>query len=265
MISEKAVLHVNAEPILGSVLQREMTRLRAEFEATGVPLSLEDRMGLRDNALEILIERALLLQEARRMGFGPTDEQVSQTIDALAPRADGVSGCRAGMDTPELMSEIRRRIMTDRLVEHWQSGVSKPRISEVRDYYRKNRHQFQAPEMVNGAHIVRHLDPDRADDQIRSEVEGLRDRVLQGETFGEVATAHSDCRENGGDLGWFARGLMVDEFDDVVFHATAGQLTPVFRTRFGFHFALIRKRRPAGILDFEEVRNEIEQNLWLGR
>jgi parvulin-like peptidyl-prolyl isomerase len=169
------------------------------------------------------------------------------------------------MDTPESRAEIARRIMIDHLVEHWRAGVPKPRISEVRDYYRKHRKQFQAPEMVNGAHIVRNPGPNRTEDESRSQVERLRIRVLQGEAFGEVAAAHSDCPENGGDLGWFARGLMVEEFDDAVFLATPGELTPVFRTRFGFHFALIRKRRPAGILDFEEVRNEIEQTLWLGR
>ena len=262
---DKTVLIVNGEPVPGSLLQSEMTRLRAVEEAGGFPLSLEDRLGLKSRALEILIERTLLLQEARRRRFEPSDEQILLTMQALAPRGDGVAGCRAGMDTPESRTEIAQRMMIDRLVEHWRSEVPKPRISEVRDYYRKQRNQLQAPEMVNGSHIVRNMEPNGDEDQTCSEVGQLRDRVLNGEDFGEVATAHSDCPENAGDLGWFARGLMVEEFDDVVFQTTPGQLTPVFRTRFGFHFALVRKRRPAGILEFEDVRSDIERNLWLAR
>ena len=54
----------------------------------------------------------------------------------------------------------------------------------------------------------------------------LKDRIDAGEDFGEVAKAHSSCpsKAQGGDLGQFGPGMMVKEFDEVVFKADVNTL-----------------------------------------
>jgi parvulin-like peptidyl-prolyl isomerase len=54
---------------------------------------------------------------------------------------------------------------------------------------------------------------------------------------------------------------MVEEFEDVVFNLGQGQVSDVFRTRFGFHIAKVYDRRPASIPPLEEVRKHIVDNL----
>jgi parvulin-like peptidyl-prolyl isomerase len=259
------MLYINEDSIGTEELRSEMARLRRQLEAERGPLEMEERLHLRTEALDILIERTLLIQEARRLQLTPSEDEVRQTMASLVPRFDGVAGCRAGMDTPESRLDIARRMTIDRVVGHWRSAVRHVKVAESREFYRKNRTQFHTPEMVNAAHIVRNLQPDRGAEQAQAEVEELRSRVVAGEAFGEVAKRESDCPESGGELGWCARGVMVEEFDDVVFRAAPGTLTPVFRTRFGFHFALVRERRAAGIPAFGEVRTEIERRLALTR
>ena len=73
----------------------------------------------------------------------------------------------------------------------------------------------------------------------------------------EVADRHSDCAGNGGDLGWFPRGEMVDEFDAVVFALRVGAISDIFRTPFGFHIATVLERKPAGVRPFKEVETDI--------
>jgi len=69
-----------------------------------------------------------------------------------------------------------------------------------------------------------------------------------------LAEKYSDCPENGGDLGYITKGQMVEEFDDVVFNLGVGQVSDVFRTRFGFHIAKVYDRKPAVVRSMEEVK-----------
>ena len=65
----------------------------------------------------------------------------------------------------------------------------------------------------------------------------LKDKIEAGEDFGDVARAHSNCpsKAQGGDLGQFGPGMMVKEFDDVVFSADVNTLQGPVKTQFGYH------------------------------
>src|SRR2546430_13713983 len=72
-----------------------------------------------------------------------------------------------------------------------------------------------------------------------------------GATFADVAkkySADSVSREQGGVLGWFRRGVMVKEFEDVAFRLRPGAISDVVRTEFGFHIIQVERAQPAEIL-----------------
>ena len=77
----------------------------------------------------------------------------------------------------------------------------------------------------------------------------------------ELAQQHSDCPENGGDLGYFARGQMVPEFEDVVFNLQTGEISNIFQTDFGFHIAKLTDRRGPSPRTLAEVRDSIAEEL----
>ena len=54
---------------------------------------------------------------------------------------------------------------------------------------------------------------------------------------------------------------MVDEFDRVVFGMQPGEVSPPFKTTFGYHIAKVYARRPAGYLGFQDVREHIEKTM----
>jgi parvulin-like peptidyl-prolyl isomerase len=80
-----------------------------------------------------------------------------------------------------------------------------------------------------------------------------------------VADEHSDCPGQGGDLGFFARGAMVPEFEQVVFSLSPGQISRPFRTPFGYHVARLIELRPARVLTFPEVRDQIAEMLYTAK
>ena len=81
---------------------------------------------------------------------------------------------------------------------------------------------------------------------VDSEVECLRlkERINAGEDFSEVAQAHSSCpsKAQGGDLGEFGPGMMVKEFDEVVFSAEVNTLQGPIKTQFGYHLLEVTSR-----------------------
>ena len=253
-------IEVNGEMISNAEIRAEVAQLRMEREQAGEEASLEERMALRDEAVRGLVERTILLQEARRLQFIPTEEEVERLAESLAPRGDGVSGCRAGADMEDLRRAAERRLLIEGLLRFWCAEVRPPSEAAVSRMYRENRERFAVPESVWVSHIVKNFDGENRAEQ-RERVERLRERLVAGEDFETLASAESDCPEDGGDLGWIARGMMVEEFEDVVFAATPGVLTDVFETRFGAHVALVRERRPAGIPPFDEVADLIREQM----
>lgn len=84
-------------------------------------------------------------------------------------------------------------------------------------------------------HIL--VDSEEACAALKSEIEG-------GADFAEIARAHSNCPsgQRGGDLGTFGRGMMVPEFDEVVFSAEVGTVQGPVQTQFGYHLIEVTSR-----------------------
>ncbi|GIU36288.1 peptidylprolyl isomerase [Shewanella colwelliana] len=74
--------------------------------------------------------------------------------------------------------------------------------------------------------------------------EQLKQQILEGADFGEVAKANSSCPSGaqGGDLGSFGPGMMVREFDEVVFSAPLNEVQGPVKTQFGYHLLEVTSR-----------------------
>jgi peptidyl-prolyl cis-trans isomerase C len=74
--------------------------------------------------------------------------------------------------------------------------------------------------------------------------EELKNKILGGSDFAEVAREHSSCPSSaqGGDLGEFGPGQMVKEFDEVVFSAELNTVQGPVQTQFGYHLLEVTER-----------------------
>lgn len=74
--------------------------------------------------------------------------------------------------------------------------------------------------------------------------EDLKDQIANGTDFGDVAKQHSKCPSgaSGGDLGEFGPGMMVKEFDEVVFSAPINEVQGPVKTQFGYHLLEVTSR-----------------------
>ncbi len=109
-------------------------------------------------------------------------------------------------------------------------------------------------EQVHAAHILVSVAQDAsAEDKAaaRAKIDAALQEIKDGKDFAEVAKAVSDdsTAGAGGDLGWFGRGRMVKEFEDVAFSLEPGQVSDVVETQFGYHIIKVLEKDPARPLE----------------
>ena len=138
---------------------------------------------------------------------------------------------------------------------------------EIQKYYEENSQLFARPEQRRASHILIQVPPDADEatvEKARAQAESLASRARSGESFATLAATYSDdpgSKDKGGDLGWFARGRMVPEFDDAVFGMEKGAIEGPVRTPFGFHVIQLVDIREPGTRPLEEVREQISGQL----
>lgn len=91
----------------------------------------------------------------------------------------------------------------------------------------------------------------------------LRAELEAGAEFAALAQEHSTgpSGANGGDLGWFAQGTMVAEFEEAVAALESGELSKPVETQFGWHLLRLEDSRTEEVPSFEDVRADLSQSL----
>lgn len=254
------LIEVNGEPIFAQEIRTRVSFLRAQAESKAHrDLSPDERFALRPEAIQDLVDRLIMRQEAIRLKLQPTDAEIDAALEATAPKYDGTAGCRADADNLESREDITSRLLVDRLLARWFGAIRQPKSTEVREFYNRNHQALWSPEMIAASHIVR---AGEEGEDVEATLSKTREEILAGAGFTETAARVSDCPEKGGDLGYFPRGVMVDEFDEVAFATPVGEITKPFKTQFGWHIVLIRDRRPEGVPPIETVAVQIAQRIY---
>jgi len=129
--------------------------------------------------------------------------------------------------------------------------------------YNERSETYVKPEQRHARHILIQLpqDADAASDAAaRQKAEDAIKRIKGGEAFDAVAREVSDdpgSAANGGDLGFFSRGLMTPAFEEVAFSLPVGQLSEPVRSPFGYHVIEVLEIEPETATPLAEVRDEL--------
>ena len=126
---------------------------------------------------------------------------------------------------------------------------------EVRDFFETNKNAFGENESVSASHIL-------VGDL--SKAENLYEKIQNGEDFATLAKENSTCPSsaNGGDLGYFGRGQMVKEFEDMAFSLEVGAVSKPVKTQFGYHLILLNDKKSDKAKNFEDIKDELKESLF---
>jgi peptidyl-prolyl cis-trans isomerase C len=247
LIAAASVFALIAEPAAGRA------QSAAETPAGDVVVAKVD--GETVHLSELMAAYGQLPAQAQQMGIEAVYPFLLDRV--IDERLLGIAAAKAvPADDPELqeqMDQLRQRVtMQVYFNRELEEKVTEERIREGYDQFLKDN---PPTEEVHARHIL--LETEDKAKEVLTEIQG-------GKDFAEAAKEHSTgpSGPNGGDLGYFGADAMVKPFADAAFAMQTGDVSsaPV-QTEFGWHLIKLEDRRETAQPAFEEMREQISQEL----
>ena len=247
------VATVDGMPIYLEEFRTEFKRSRLDGK-DGSPSVASDQAQKRA-LLDNLLERRLTVREAENKNTLVSIEEVEHAYQRSREswKAEEFDDVLRGKDltVAELKQAFREMLLIKRYFrEHVFSRVAVT-DSQIEDYVESHPELHVQQEQVRARHLVV--------GSKEKALEIVRD-LRRGELFEDLALKHSLGPEgkNGGDLGFFVRGVMPSIFDDVCFSLREKQVSDIVESSYGFHLFQLIGRRAERMKGADQVRDEAE-------
>jgi len=223
----------------------------------------EIQQGLRKQLTEEFVMRTVLTNEANRQKIVATDKEIQTAMNQLKanlPPDKKIEDFLKENNIPR--EDIVLGIRIKKMVEKEAGSKTKATPKEISTFYDENKDKFTTEENVHVRHILIMIDA-KDDEKVKADkkakIEKLREQIVGGADFAEVARNNSDCpsKENGGDLGDIKRGQTVKPFEDAAFSQEKNAIGPVVTTEFGHHVIQVLEHKPAKTVKLDEVKDKI--------
>lgn len=249
-----SVALVNGEPVSSADFQRELRQSRAEGGEGEAPVDL-----LKKRVLEDLVDRTLLLQQARARSVTVGQDQVERAFLRLRSEYPGTHFddllAQERLSAAELKARLKEQLTVEKLFSDEVYPQVQATEDEIQRYYVDHAADFEQPERVRVLQVVV---------AAKEEAQKIRDELRRNpQRFADVARRASIAPEgkNGGDLGYFGKGSGMPEVFDVCFRLPLNAISEVTPSPYGFHVFKVVDRKPAGKRPFDHVRAEIAQKI----
>lgn len=171
----------------------------------------------------------------------------------------GNLGWRKQGELPSLFSEEVPKLAIGEVSKVLRSGSGFHLVKLVD----KKSEEIHLVKQTLARHILIKTNELTTDKDAEKRLNQLRERVLNGDDFAELARAHSDDTGSaieGGSLGWSSKGAMVPEFEEKMDALSAGEVGDIFKSRFGWHLIQVNERRERNMAE-EYKRGKARQQI----
>ncbi|MBM4182687.1 MAG: hypothetical protein FJ207_00515 [Gemmatimonadetes bacterium] len=262
-VVDRIIAVVGDSVVLQTQVMEEIQRLQLADPETPRQTDPDFEAFFRD-VLDTWVDRLVVLQAAAQDSLIEPDEpaidrQISERIDGLALQFGGMPALQIALQAEgwtlgeyrEFLRQDARQLQIFQLYfQRRQQGARPVEVTEedlVERFQAASTQLEQRPRLLTFRQVVvRPTASDSAKAQARAEAEVLLERVIGGEDFVTLARENSDdvgTAPLGGDLGWFRRGQMVEEFEDAAFGLPPGSVSRVVESVFGFHIIKVERVR----------------------
>lgn len=271
---DQVLATVDTEAILQSELMMEIAPRLAELQSTAADAVSFQKAAdaLMGEALEQAIDAKLLLREALRAGIEIEEKRIDEQLAEFKKLYDSPEQFTkeleaAGETLGDLRVRIRKQSMARAMAVRKQSEFEKQVVvseSDLAQYFEDHKDEFARPERVRVSQIF--LPATAGADEravAKARMEEILSELKQGGDFAAVAKAYSKGPEaqQGGAIGWVARGDLVESLEDAAFALPTAGLSDVLESPGGYHILRVDERQEAGQATLEDVRKDIEPRL----
>ncbi|MBI4653383.1 MAG: peptidylprolyl isomerase [Nitrospirae bacterium] len=225
----------SSSSVIATIDGTKITKKGFLDEFNRLPEWARDRFQGKEGKAEFLnelIKKELLYKEAEKMGLH-RDKELKERIE-----------------------EFRKMwLITNLLKKEVEEKAKAIDDKEIKGFYDKNPNEFVAGAEVKASHILVATE---------AEAKDILEKLKKGGDFSKLAKAFSKDKGSavkGGDLGFFKRGAMVPEFEQVAFRLKIGEISDPVGSSFGYHIIKVTERKEGKKLEFEQVKDAIKGRL----
>ncbi|MBL8313033.1 MAG: peptidylprolyl isomerase [Rubrivivax sp.] len=207
-----------------------------------------------------VINRVLLLAEARRRGIQPDAARIQQTIAGYDAQYKTSANWAANRDKmlAAVVPQLEGESLLDRL-EKLVKTVSPPAEPVARQFYEQNQALFVEPEQLKLSVILLKVDPSSTRavwQSAMNEAKALHQRLLGGADFAELARLHSGDRSaaQGGQMDYTHRGMLPDGVHGVVDKLKPREIAEPVQLLEGVVILRLDDRKPTVQRSFDQVK-----------
>ncbi len=258
---------------LSEVERRAAPELRQAFNERDPQRRATMRRAIMEAALESLIAEKLLEREMEELGITVGEQEVELGLDDVrrqnnfTPEQFEQALRQEGYTLQSYKEFMRKHLRRMKLVNLKVRSRVKVSEKDLRAEYDRWVRTEQSDPEVHARHILVRLSKDATPEQeaeALAKARALAEEARQpGVDFAQLAREKSEgpSREDGGDLGFFKRGMMLPDFDRVAFSLPVGGVSDPVRTHFGYHVIKVEERRAPDVPAFEEVKAQLQDNV----
>ncbi len=266
------VATINGVKISGVEFSKGLQSYKKRLAMMGQDVPPEHAKEINKTIIDDLVSRELLIQNCNKTGIKVSDDELNKEMASIKARFQNeeqfnqvIKSQNLTMD--DVKSDVRKALAIKKLMKNDIEDKITVDEKAVNEYYKNNSTKFVEGESVKASHILIMVDKNATKDAketAKKKIDGLLIRARKGEDFAKLAKENSDDKgsgQNGGDLGFFSKGMMVPNFEKVAFSLKKEEVSDVVETEFGYHVIKLIDKKPERTIPLSEVHDKLKNYL----
>jgi len=281
-VVEGIVARVNNQIVTRGDYERSKEQLRQEAQQSD-PANATKIVAEKDkDILRDLIDQQLLIEKGKDLGI-TADTEVIKKLDQMRKEMNldnmedlEKAASAQGVSFEDFKQNMRNQIITQQVIGKEISSHMNITKEEERKFYDEHKDQLAQPEQIRLSEIListekkpqdsaAPVDEAKVLEAAQSKASDVLEQIKKGGDFGELAKKNSDgpTAAQGGDLGYFRRGMLAKELEDKTFAMKPGDVSDVIRTKQGFVVLKVAEHQQAGIPAFNEIEAKVQDAIYM--
>jgi peptidyl-prolyl cis-trans isomerase SurA len=277
-VIEQVAARVNDQIVTRTEYMRSRDQLKQEIAQQEVPNPDKAFAEREKDVLRDLIDQQLLLSKGKDLGI-TADTELIKRLDEMRKqmKLDSMEDLEKaaqsqGISFEDFKQNMRNQIITQQVIGREVGSHMTVAKDDEQKFYDDHKQELMQPEQIRLSEILINVAPgDKgADDPqalaaAQAKADGLLADIKKGAKFDDVAKKNSNgpTAAQGGDLGYFKRGVLAKELEEKTFSMKPGEVSDVIRTKQGFVILNVVEHQEAGIPPFKDVEAKVQDAIYM--